>query len=67
MKDTSTINFIFLSKSGWKRGNIPFVWSYAHELKHLIQDIATPDIHDKTKQLIKLYNFTKSKETFEVG
>ena len=58
MKDSSTINFVWLSKNGWERGNIAFVWIYAHELKHLMQDIATPDIHDKTKQLIKLYNFS---------
>ncbi len=56
MEDSSTINFIWLSRNVWKRDNITFVWIYAHELKHLMQDFATPNIHNKTDQLIELYH-----------
>jgi len=54
MKDPNTIHFIWLSNL-WKRNEITFTWLFAHELKHLKQNITTPNINEKTEQLKKLY------------
>ena len=62
MEDPNIIHFIWLSNC-WKRGDIFFAWLYAHELKHLKQDIDTPNISVKTKQLWELYRNSNCSNT----